>query len=132
MFDEILNHVSCSGDVVQALKQQYKATPYLPEYMALSVSEAWTTVDVAGILVKDYNYHRSMAGSFLLNRQTYNIVSSVIMIDSVNETTKLKQFKALSEMLFIEEAKILKAILLHNLSDLYPQITFANIVDSLA
>ena len=130
MLHEILSRVNSSSDVLAALKSQY-ATSYVKYYMELAVSDSFTTIDVLNVTIKDYNYHISMAGALLLNRQTVNIISNVIMAPEGNIVTKLVQFRALSEMLYAEEAKILKNILTKNLPSMYENITHEIIVQSL-
>ena len=131
MLNDILSKVNSSPDVLAALKAQY-STAYVKYYMGLAVSDLFTTIDVLDVIIKDYNYHISMAGALLLNRQTVNIISNVIMAPDAKDATKLVQFRALSEMLYAEEAKILKNILIKNLPSLYENITHEIIVQSLA
>ena len=130
MLNDILSKVNSSPDVLAALKAQY-STSYVKYYMELAVSDSFTTIDILEIVIKDYNYHISMAGALLLNRQTVNIVSNVIMAPNAKDVTKLVQFRALSEMLYAEEAKILKNILIKDLPSMYENITHQIIVQSL-
>jgi hypothetical protein len=130
MLDETLTVINTSNDVLAALITALKE-PYVREYIELAVSPKWTSLDVGAVKFKEYEYHRSMAGAFLINRQTWNIVSSVIMNPLVKESTKEIQFKALSEMLFADESKVLMAVLKKNLSELYPNITFELIIKAL-
>ena len=131
MFHEVLEAINENADVVSALKACFHL-PYLRQYLELSVSDVWTTLDIDSIETMNYSYHISMAGAFLLNRHTYTVVSEVIMREAVLDTAKSIQFKALSEMLFEGESKILRAILTKNLTSLYPNITFDALVKALA
>lgn len=123
MLHETLASINNAPDVTQALIDSFKL-PYVREYIELLVSNNFVEFDPNDIVTKEYNYHLSMAGAYLINRQTWNIVSNVIMSDNAKLETKTIQFKALSEMLFAEEAIILKLILLKDLSSKYPNITF--------
>jgi hypothetical protein len=131
MLDEILSEVNSSVDVVESLRSAF-ATPYVKNYIELAVSQAWTTLDTSAVPYKEYGYERSMAGATLLNKQTWAIVSQVLMVELVKNHTKAHQFKALSEMMWSGEVAILHAILLKNLPELYPNITFETIVKALA
>lgn len=130
MLDEILNNTNNSVDILATLKQSY-STPYVKQYMELAVSEKWTSIDVDTIDVKKFDYHRSMCGAFLLNKRTWDILTIVIMGGDVFSSTKVKQYKALSEMLFSQESLILKHILKKDLSKLYPNLTHELISTSL-
>ena len=131
MLDELLTIVNASPDVVSALQVAFKQ-PYFKGYMELSVSDVFPDFDIDAVKFKQYDYHRSMAGAFLINRQTWNLVSNVIMGGpEVAEAIKIKQFKSLSEMLYIEESKAFTAIIKKDITSLYPNITFKSIVDAL-
>lgn len=121
--DEILSFVNSSTDVLLALQNSFRV-PYVKGYIELAASDEWPTVDISDIAFKQYEYHRSMAGALLLNRQTWNIMVSVIMNAGAKDSTKITQFKALSEMLFVDESKLLSAILTKNIHSIYPNITF--------
>lgn len=131
MLDEIFSYVNeaLSPDIalVEVLKQ-----PYVREYLQLCVDNTWTVFDVDSVSdVQEYNYHRSMAGAFLLNRHTWNTIDQVIIAKGTGIKAKAKQFKALSEMLYSGEAKILRAILTKNIQSLYPNMTHELISGSL-
>lgn len=128
MLDEILDIVNSSTDVPTALRGAM-LVPYFKNYMLLAVSDKWTTLDIDTVEFKNYGYHRSMAGALLLNRQSWKIVESILMMPSVKQTTKANQFKALSEMLYEGESKILSAILVKDLTTLYPNITHDILVE---
>ena len=130
MFDELLIKINASADVVNELREAYKVS-YFKHYMLLSVNDTFPTFDIDAIDFKQYDYHRSMAGSFLLNRHTWNLVSGVIMNEYVAQATKIKQAKALSEMLYVGESIALNAILKKDIQSIYPNITFENINTSL-
>jgi hypothetical protein len=123
MLHEVLNVINEHDDPVSALKACLHLS-YVRQYLELAVSDDWSTLDVANTPTRSFGYHISMAGAFLLNRHTYTVVSEVIMRESVSDSAKAIQFKALMEMLYEEEAKIFYAILTKNLTSLYPQITF--------
>lgn len=130
MLHEVLNVINDHDDVVSALKSCLHL-PFIRQYLEMAVSEEWTTLDVANTETRKFNYHISMAGAFMLNRQTYNIVSQVIMKEEVNDSVKATQYKALMEMLYADEAMILRSILMKNLSNLYPRITFEALNEAL-
>ena len=130
MLDEILESINSSEDVVTALKDAMKQS-YVPFYLNLAVSDSWTTLDIATVEFKSYDYHRSMCGSLLLNRQTVNVVENILMKKDIPTRTKTVQYKALSEMLYSGESKVLTAILNKNLDSIYPNITFNKINEAL-
>ena len=131
MMHEILGQVNSSPNVLWALKQSFDA-PYIKKYLEMSVSDIWTTIDTTTIVCEKNDFHVSMAGTFLLNRQTFTVISEVIMNATAKESAKIVQFKALSEMLYSEEAKILSCILTKNLNSLYPNISFQIINEALS
>jgi hypothetical protein len=130
MLDEILFDVNLSSDVVAKLKSAYEY-PYVKEYMTIAVSNDWPCIDIESIGINQYDYHRSMAGASLLNRQTFNLVNTVILGKLVKPETVHKQYKALSEMLFSGECKVLRCVLLKNIPSVYENITFEKISESL-
>jgi len=130
MLHEILDKVNLSDNVVLSLIEAIKQ-PYVREYLELNVSPDWTTLDINTVEFKNYDYHISMAGSLLLNRQTVNIMENILMKKDIPNRTKAVQFKALSEMLYSGESKILSAILTKNLDSIYPNITFNAINEAL-
>lgn len=123
MLDEILVIVNKSDDVVQTLKDAL-GVPYLKYYMELAVNELWPTFDLDKINPKQYGYHRSLTGALLLNKQTVNIMSNVIMAPALPDNIKIKQYNALREMLFVDESVALNAIMNKNIESIYPNITF--------
>lgn len=126
MLQEVLSVINSNNDVVSSLKSIFHL-PFISTYLKLSVSEDWTDIDIKKIETTKYNYHISMAGAFLLNRHTFKIITEVIMNPDVLYQTKVSQYKALSEMLFVDESKILDAILNKNITSIYPNITFEKI-----
>ena len=130
MLDELLTQINNSPSVIQSIKDALGVS-YFRYYIELAVSEDWTTLDISEVNFKQYEYHRSMAGSLLLNRQTVNILSNVIMKKDVPNRTKYIQYKALSEMLYVDESIALSAILVKNLDSIYPNITFSAINEAL-
>lgn len=130
MLHEVFNVINDHDDVLSAMKSCLHLS-FVRQYLEMAVSEEWTTLDVKSTQTKDYNYHISMAGAFMLNRHTFRIVSEVIMNEKVINSAKVTQYKALMEMLYADEAMILRAILMKNLTDLYPRITFDVINEAL-
>jgi hypothetical protein len=130
MLDELLTEINESTDVVGALKHAFKES-YFKGYMELAVNDVFPSFDIDDIKFKQYDYHRSMAGAFCLNRQSWNIVSNVIMADKVAVATKKKQYKSLSEMLYIGECAAFTAIIKKDIASIYPNITFAAINEAL-
>lgn len=133
MLDEVLAKINgyYLHDIVPALKAAYADHAYLRQYIELNVSDEWISIDVANIHPKEYNYHRSMAGAFLLNRFTWNNVCNILMNPIAKDESKAKQFIALSEMLFSEESAILKHVLTKTLSDKYTNLTHERLSESL-
>lgn len=130
MLDEILTIINNSDDVVASIKMAFRLD-YFKKYMEITVSDVWTTITPSELKFTQYNYARSLAGAMLLNKQTWNIVDQIIMHPHVRESAKEVQFKSLSEMLYVEESKILTAILVKDLTSLYQNITHDRIVEAL-
>lgn len=124
MLDEILANINDSGDVKLALTNHIKNTSYFKFYMEHSVEDDWVTVDPEKIEFKQYSYHRSMAGVLLLNKQTVNMLKSVIFVKEVPSRTKAFQMKALFEMLYVGECDVILAILRKDIASIYPNLTF--------
>lgn len=131
MLDEILFGANICSDPVQYLKDMIKDNHYLKGYLELAASDKWSSIDVDEIKTKQYSYHRSMAGALLLNKQTWNIITGIIMNVNAKDATKIIQYKALSEMLYEAEANILTAILTKNLVSIYTSLTHEVLVESL-
>jgi hypothetical protein len=127
MLDERLQNITTAAE----LRELCKESEYIKFYIESSVSETWTPIDIDKLDVKFNEYHRSMAGAFLINRHTVQIVRDVIMAETGSMIVKNKQFLALSNMLFIEEAKILGAVLKKDLQSLFPKLTHALICEAL-
>lgn len=121
--DEILNEINISSDPTAALKAVIDQ-PYIRFYLSQLLTETWVDFDVDEIEYTQYDYHRSMAGALLLNKQTANIYVSIFMNKNVLLKTKRYQCKALLEMLNKGESDILKALLKKDLQSLYPNITY--------
>ena len=130
MLDELFESINNSENVVEDIKAAMNLS-YFGYYIKLAVSDEWTTLDIEEVKFKEYEYHRSMAGSLLLNRQTVNIMENILMKKDIPNRTKAVQFKALSEMLYSGESKILSTILTKNLDSIYPNITFNAINEAL-
>lgn len=128
--DEILNEANNHLFPSQVLAK-YMLQPYVRDYLELAVSDKWTTLDVDAVVYAKYDYDRSMAGAILLNSKTINIVQQVIMAEKVSKHAKTNQYKALMEMLYSGEAKVLRAILTKNIVDLYPTLTIDTISKAL-
>lgn len=124
MFDELLEQVSASENVLESLIFLVKEKPYVRTFLESAVDDRWVDFDVDSIEYKKYGYHRSMAGALLLNRGSANVLNSILHSDRVAARAKLTQCKALLEMLHEGESNILTAILKKDLSALYPKITF--------
>lgn len=121
--DEILAEVNSAQDVEAALRLVIDK-PYIKFYLSQLLSEDWVDFDVDEIEYTKYDYHRSMSGALLLNKQTCNIYLSIFMNKTVLLKTKRYQCKALLEMLNTGESEILKALLKKDLQTLYPNITY--------
>lgn len=130
MLDELLDYVNNAEDVLLAMKG-ILTLPYVRQYMELSVSKDFSTLDIENITYKVYDYDRAIAGAMLLCRQTWNIVNSVIMAENVNLKTKEFQYKSLKEMLYSKESDVLTGVLTKNITELYPNITFELINEAL-
>lgn len=131
MLDELFEEINSSDDILAALQVAFKQ-PYVRGYFELAVSADWTTLDISTVPFKEYDYHRSMCGSLLLNRQTWNVVENIFMAKMITNRTKAVQFKALSEMLHSGESKLLSLILTKNTESLYPNVTFNLINEALS
>lgn len=127
MLDELLENITTAAE----LKELYASVPYVKFYIESSVNDTWTPIDISKLDIKRNEYHRSMAGAFLLNRFTVQIVRDVIIEEKGSILTKNKQFLALSSMLWVGESKILEAVLNKDISILYPAITHDLICKSL-
>lgn len=127
-FDEILSEVNSSDDVQAALKVIINQ-PWIKFYLSQLTSEDWPDFDVNEVKFTQHNYHRSMAGALLLNKQTANIYKVIFMSNEVPLKTKQHQCKALLEMLCKGESDILRVLLTKNLQLIYPNITY-NIINS--
>lgn len=124
MLDEILASINIANDVKIALANHVKNTSFFKFYMQNAVGDNWVSVDPEKIEYKQYSYHRSMAGAMLMNRQTVNILSSVVFVPEVPNRTKAFQMKSLFEMLYVGECDALMAILRKDIASIYPNITF--------
>lgn len=131
MLDEVLEIINAAEDVSAALKREYINQPYLRYYMDASVNSNWTTIDTHEVTHTKSDYHRSMAGALLLSKQTVNIFESVLLKKEVAKRPKIFQYKALAEMLYVGESVIFDAVLHKDIASIYPNITFAVIVESL-
>lgn len=129
MLDEILSKINDSTNVQDSLKESMDIS-YFRNYMELAVSEVWPSIEIKDIVTKQYSYHRSMCGAFLLNRHTWNVIS-VIVNPQGKDSTKITQYKALSEMLYEGESKVLTAILTKDITSLYPNISFQDIFSTI-
>ena len=128
MLDERLANITTAAE----LKELCAESEYIKFYIESSVNDTWTLVDIESLDIKLNEYHRSMAGAFLINRHTVQIVRDVILAQTGSVLSKTKQFLALSNMLFIEEAKILEAALKKDLESVYPKLTHKLICEALA
>lgn len=124
MFDELLEQVSNTENVLESLTFLIKAKPYVREYLESAVNDTWVDFDIDSITWTQYGYHRSMAGAILLNRGSANTFTQILFGEKVSTRAKLMQCKSLLEMLHVGEAKILTAVLKKDLVSLYPAISF--------
>ena len=133
MLDEVLAQINSlhPDNTVSALKSAYTLYPYVRKYIELNVSEIWTSIDIQECIVKDYGYHRSLAGSFLSNRHTWGNIVNILMNPEAKDVSKKKLYTSLSEMLYCEEADILKNVLLKTLSEKYSNLTHEKLSESL-
>lgn len=119
---EAANLADTQDAVVSKIKQ-YIDQPYVRFYLDLAINDKWTTLDVDTVVPTQYGYHQSMAGASLLNKQTVNIITNVIMGSALQNKTKAHQYKALMEMLTAKDADLFKAILVKNIQSIYPKVT---------
>ena len=122
-FDEILAEVNSAADVEAVLKGVIDQ-PYIKFYLEQLISEDWVDFDVNEIEFTQHDYHRSMAGALLLNKQIANVYRVIFMSKEVSLRTKQYQCKALMEMLCKGESDILRAVLTKDLQSIYPNITY--------
>jgi hypothetical protein len=128
MLDERLSAITTATE----LRELCKESELIKFYIDASVNDTWTPVDIESLTIKYNDFHRSMAGAFLINRHTIQIVRDVILAQTGSMPVKIKQFLALSSMLYIEEAKILKAVIDKDLQSLFPKLTHKLICEALA
>lgn len=130
--DELLSRINSlpKEEIVTALRELYKTKLHSKTYINQNVNFSHPDFDT-DIVYKESEYHRSMAGTYLCSASVVNILLRVILADSVKAQTKVYQLKNLLEMLCAGEAKILHAILVKNLSSLYPNITHEMMCESL-
>lgn len=120
--DEILSEVNSAEDVEAALRTVINH-PYISFYLGQLINENWPDFDVNEVVFTQHDYHRSMAGALLLNRQTANVYLAIFMNTGVPLKTKKHQCQALLEMLCKGESDILRALLTKDLQSIYPNIT---------
>lgn len=130
MLDELFKEINSAQDILAALKEAFKQS-YVKKYVELAVNDVWTKLDTEKVVTEKYGYHRSMAGSTLLNKQTWTIVDRVLMNKDATLHTMTVQYKALMSMLCEEEATLLHAILVKNVESIYPNVTHGIMVDAL-
>ncbi len=125
-FDELLEQVSSCAteqDVQFALKHLSDTNIYVEFWLGVSVSDVFLDFDIEELNYKFSDYHRSMAGQFLLSKTPKMIYEQVLTNSSVLQKNKRFQLKNMIEMLHSGEAKVLVACLKKNLADLYPKLT---------
>lgn len=125
MLDELLKTVTTKDELAVLIK----TVPYLKGYMEAAVDDVYLTIDLPA--VKHNDYHRSMAGALLLNRATSSVFEGVLRGAKVTANVKRKQYTALSEMLYVNEAVIMTAILTKDLASVYPALTHELICEAL-
>ena len=124
--DELLEQVnSCGGleDVEAALTNLVNKDTYIRAYLDHAVNDQFVNIDLEDLQYKFSDYHRSMAGMLLCSKTSLSIFNDVLLNEKVAMKTRRYQLKNLLEMLHVGEAKILKAIIQKNLTELYPNIT---------
>ena len=128
MLDELLENITTATE----LKELCASSAYIKFYMEAATNDVWTLVKIENLKITRNDYHRSMAGVFLINRHTVQLVRDVIMAQTGSVLSKEKQFLSMSSMLFEAESKILEAILKKDLTSLYPALTHELICEALA
>jgi len=128
--DELLDQVNSAENVKNKLLE-ILTIPYVRDYIELNVNDVFINFDIENIKFNDY--HRSMAGTLLLNRNTVATLK-VILVESetISIEKKLRLLRNLCEMLYVGEAKILISVLSKNLTSLYPNITHELICKALS
>ena len=121
--DELLEQTNSAVDVEVALKNLISNDTYIRAYLDHAVNDKFVDVDVDELEYKFSDYHRSMAGMLLCSKSSLAIYNEVLLNSKVAMKTRRYQLKNLLEMLYVGEAKILKAIVEKNLPSLYPNIT---------
>ena len=131
MLDEILSVLNDQhkDDIVQSLRACFHI-PFFLDYIKLNICEEWSDIDYDKIQIREYNYHRSMSGTYLLNRHTFKIIESCLLNDALDDKSKINKFTSLAEMLYKDEYIILKAVMNKNLTNVYPNLTFEKLCEA--
>lgn len=127
MFDEHLADVKTVNDLVQIIKSVHYARTYLEQ----AVNDTFISFETSEVVLGKPNTDRWQAGAYLLSRPTTNIFTLVFLGEKTTQILKRKQYKALMEMLFVEESRILEACLNKNLESIFPILTHTFICDAL-
>lgn len=130
MLDEILEKANASDNPAQIIGS-YMGQPYVRQYLELAVNEVFPDFDPLEVVYTQYDYHRSSAGSQLMNRHVHNVLNTIMTSKSMGAISKKKQLKALLELLYKGEAEVLVHILTKNLVGLYPKLTIEVITEAL-
>lgn len=125
---QLLLEVKSTADLVSIINDHSYAKPYIEQavndkFILFDIIESELPVKIA--------LHDSMAGAFLLTRNSWQIVFQVVLGEKVPKATRVKQLKALYDMVSTPESKILVAILKKNLAELYPLLTHEFICQAL-
>jgi len=127
MFDELLAEVKTVNDLAEIIKKQHYARIYIEQ----AVNDTFINFETADIKLGQPNEDRWQAGAYLLSRPSSNIFTSVFLTPKTSQNLKHKQYKALMEMLYVGESKILTAALNKNFAEVFPTLTHEFICQAL-
>jgi hypothetical protein len=127
MFDEHLQDVKTVEELASIIKNMHYARVYIEQ----AVNDKFINFDTSDITLGQPNNDRWQAGAYLLSRPTSNIFNLVFLTEKTSKNLKHKQFKALMEMLYVGEARILEACLNKNLESVFPTLTHTFICEAL-
>jgi hypothetical protein len=128
MLDELLENITTAAE----LREMYSKYNYSKFYMKAAVDENWTPIEMDDLKIVRNEYHRSLAGTILLNRHTVSMLESVILKVGGSMASKVKQLTSILSMLYVNESILLEAILRKDIQSVYPKLTHEIICDSLA
>lgn len=132
MLDEILAEANASETPVQVLKQYLNGdNPFFRKYIELATNEDFLDFDLDSVIFTQYDYHRSSAGSQAMNRHVFNVIETILFSKTLSTVTKKKQYKAMMELLYKEEADALHLVLTKNVVSAYPKLTIEVLTEAL-